>query len=67
MQGGSDTPWSYLLIRLLFKFVLKIFYGTIVVEGTENIPERGKPWYVYFIFTYAILLTFVLTIQYCLC
>ncbi|KAK7692597.1 hypothetical protein QCA50_004229 [Cerrena zonata] len=43
MQGGSDTPWSYFLIRLLFKFVLKIFYGTIVVEGTENIPERGKP------------------------
>ena len=32
--------------RLLFKFVLKIFYGTIVVEGTENIPLRGQPWLV---------------------
>ena len=31
--------------RLLFKFVLKIFYGTIVVEGVENIPPRGVPWY----------------------
>lgn len=30
--------------RLLFKFVLKIFYGTIVVEGTENIPLKGEPW-----------------------
>ncbi|CAL1707162.1 unnamed protein product [Somion occarium] len=43
MPKGSATPWSYFLIRLLFKFVLKIFYGTIVVEGTENIPEKGKP------------------------
>ncbi|KAI0812713.1 hypothetical protein BC629DRAFT_1579992 [Irpex lacteus] len=43
MPPGSSTPWSYLLIRLLFKFVLKIFYGTIVVEGTENIPPRGVP------------------------
>ncbi|GJE94486.1 PlsC domain-containing protein [Phanerochaete sordida] len=40
---GSPTPWSYFLIRLLFKFVLKIFYGTIVVEGTEHIPLRGRP------------------------
>lgn len=51
MPKGSETPWSYFLIRLLFKFVLKIFYGTIVVEGTENIPERGKPWYDYLVFT----------------
>ncbi|KZT72212.1 hypothetical protein DAEQUDRAFT_763318 [Daedalea quercina L-15889] len=29
--------------RLLFKFVLKIFYGTIVVENTHVIPPRGKP------------------------
>ncbi|KAI0341905.1 hypothetical protein BDW22DRAFT_1331173 [Trametopsis cervina] len=43
MPLGSSTPWSYFLIRLLFKFVLKIFYGTIVVEGTENIPLRGTP------------------------
>ncbi|KIP05114.1 hypothetical protein PHLGIDRAFT_74780 [Phlebiopsis gigantea 11061_1 CR5-6] len=43
MAEGSPTPWSYFLIRLLFKFVLKIFYGTIVVEGIENIPVRGDP------------------------
>ncbi|KAI0070641.1 hypothetical protein K474DRAFT_1651022 [Panus rudis PR-1116 ss-1] len=43
MPEGSGTPLSYFLIRLLFKFVLKIFYGTIVVEGTENIPKRGEP------------------------
>ena len=30
--------------RLLFKFVLKIFYGTIVVENAHVIPPRGKPW-----------------------
>lgn len=43
MTEGSPTPWSYLLIRWLFKTVLKIFYGTIVVEGTENISVRGEP------------------------
>ncbi|KAJ7091143.1 hypothetical protein C8R44DRAFT_844288 [Mycena epipterygia] len=40
---GTPTPWSYILIRLLFRFVLKIFYGSIVVEGTENIPKTGRP------------------------
>ncbi|KAF7315454.1 PlsC domain-containing protein [Mycena indigotica] len=39
----SATPWSYVLIRLLFRFVLKIFYGTIVVEGASNVPKTGKP------------------------
>ncbi|ESK96626.1 acyltransferase domain protein [Moniliophthora roreri MCA 2997] len=39
----TPTPWSYLFIRLLFKFVLKIFYGTIVVENTHLIPENGIP------------------------
>lgn len=29
---------------LLFHFVLKIFYGTIVVENTEYIPTTGEPW-----------------------
>ncbi|KAA1475205.1 hypothetical protein DENSPDRAFT_413461 [Dentipellis sp. KUC8613] len=43
MPQGSATPWSYFLIRLLFKFVLKIFYGTIVVENVENIPKNGEP------------------------
>ncbi|KAH9895173.1 hypothetical protein C8Q73DRAFT_759590 [Cubamyces lactineus] len=40
---GTPTPWSYLFIRLLFKFVLKIFYGTIVVENVDLIPPRGTP------------------------
>ncbi|KAJ6594158.1 hypothetical protein B0H19DRAFT_1094154 [Mycena capillaripes] len=40
---GTPTPWSYALIRLLFRFVLKIFYGSIVVEGTHNIPKNGRP------------------------
>ncbi|KAH9839370.1 uncharacterized protein C8Q71DRAFT_894938 [Rhodofomes roseus] len=43
MPAGSPTPWSYFFIRLLFKFVLKIFYGTIVVENAQVIPPRGKP------------------------
>ncbi|EIN12064.1 hypothetical protein PUNSTDRAFT_142218 [Punctularia strigosozonata HHB-11173 SS5] len=38
----TPTPWSYFLIRLLFKFVLKVFYGTIVIEGQELIPEDGQ-------------------------
>ncbi|KAJ7772610.1 hypothetical protein DFH07DRAFT_901978 [Mycena maculata] len=40
---GTPTPYSYILIRLLFRFVLKIFYGSIVVEGTNNIPKTGRP------------------------
>ncbi|PCH43445.1 hypothetical protein WOLCODRAFT_138348 [Wolfiporia cocos MD-104 SS10] len=43
MPSGSPTPWSYFFIRLLFKFVLKIFYGTIVVENAHLIPPRGQP------------------------
>ncbi|KAF7985042.1 hypothetical protein HWV62_8877 [Athelia sp. TMB] len=43
MPKGSVTPWSYLLIRFLFKFVLRIFYGTVVVENTEYIPKTGRP------------------------
>ncbi|PCH43442.1 hypothetical protein WOLCODRAFT_164441 [Wolfiporia cocos MD-104 SS10] len=43
MPPGSPTPWSYFFIRLLFKFVLKIFYGTIVVENAHLIPPRGQP------------------------
>ncbi|KAF9263377.1 hypothetical protein L218DRAFT_902476 [Marasmius fiardii PR-910] len=41
--GPTPTPWSYWFIRLLFRFVLKIFYGTIVVENTHLIPEDGFP------------------------
>ncbi|KAJ7079098.1 hypothetical protein B0H15DRAFT_924617 [Mycena belliarum] len=39
---GTPTPCSPLK-RLLFRFVLKIFYGSIVVEGTSNIPKTGRP------------------------
>ncbi|KIY74377.1 hypothetical protein CYLTODRAFT_385211 [Cylindrobasidium torrendii FP15055 ss-10] len=38
----TPTTWSYTLIRLLFQFALKVFYGTIVIEGWENIPDNGK-------------------------
>ncbi|KAG8213875.1 hypothetical protein J3R82DRAFT_10619 [Butyriboletus roseoflavus] len=41
---GSPTPWSYIFVRLLFHFVLKIFYGAIVVENTEYVPKTGEPW-----------------------
>ncbi|KAM5533713.1 hypothetical protein V8D89_012586 [Ganoderma adspersum] len=40
---GSPTPWTYIFVRWLFKFVLKIFYGTIVVENVDHIPPRGVP------------------------
>ncbi|KAI0266804.1 hypothetical protein BC834DRAFT_969315 [Gloeopeniophorella convolvens] len=43
MPRETPVPWSYFLIRILFKIVLKIFYGTIVVEGVENIPQTGRP------------------------
>ncbi|OCB90435.1 hypothetical protein A7U60_g2356 [Sanghuangporus baumii] len=44
MTGNyTPTPWPYFFIRLLFKFVLKIFYGTIVVENAALIPGNGEP------------------------
>lgn len=43
MPPGTPVPWSYFLIRILFRIVLKIFYGTVVVEGVENIPQTGRP------------------------
>ena len=45
-RKGSPMPWSYFFVRALFKFVLKIFYGTIVVENAELIPANGHPVYV---------------------
>ena len=32
------------IFSLLFRFVLKIFYGTIVIENVDLIPEAGRPW-----------------------
>ncbi|KIK91817.1 hypothetical protein PAXRUDRAFT_148660 [Paxillus rubicundulus Ve08.2h10] len=43
MPKGTPTPWSYIFVRLLFQFVLKIFYGTIVVENADFIPKTGQP------------------------
>jgi len=34
-------------ISLLFRFVLKIFYGSIVVENAHLVPENGRPWYAF--------------------
>ncbi|KAG9007351.1 hypothetical protein FRB90_009431 [Tulasnella sp. 427] len=39
----KSTPFMYFLIRLLFKFVLNVFYGTIVVENEHYIPKNGEP------------------------
>src|SRR6266576_3629487 len=80
MPTGSPTPWSYICIRcvviclslllplsfprLLFKFVLKIFYGTIVVENAHLIPETGKPWYDV---GHQIFFQNVISMQYCVC
>ncbi|RPD73456.1 hypothetical protein L226DRAFT_546418 [Lentinus tigrinus ALCF2SS1-7] len=43
---GSSTPWAYWAIRHLFRNALRVFYGNIVLEGVENIPQRGVPWLV---------------------
>ncbi|SCZ97878.1 BZ3500_MvSof-1268-A1-R1_Chr3-3g06429 [Microbotryum saponariae] len=40
---GSPSSWSYFFIRLLFVFVLRVFYSNVVVEGVENIPQDGVP------------------------
>ena len=40
----SGTPLLYLAIRFLFKFVLKIFYSSIVIENPEFVPSDGMPW-----------------------
>ncbi|KAF5351687.1 hypothetical protein D9756_007529 [Leucocoprinus leucothites] len=42
-KSGSETPWSFALIRLLFRFVLKIFYGSIVIENAHLVPKTGIP------------------------
>lgn len=41
----TPAPLAYVLIRWLFRFVLGVFYSNVVVEGAENIPEDGVPWY----------------------
>jgi len=63
--------WKYrgpdysLIFRLLFKFVLKIFYGTIVVENVDLIPETGRPWCAFSPCVFALSLPVAL--EHCLC
>ncbi|GAA5836273.1 hypothetical protein JCM11251_001449 [Rhodosporidiobolus azoricus] len=40
---GSRAPLAYILIRWLFRFVLGVFYSSVVVEGEELVPEDGIP------------------------
>ncbi|GAA5918945.1 hypothetical protein JCM5296_005790 [Sporobolomyces johnsonii] len=40
---GSPAPLAYILIRWLFRFVLGVFYSSVVVEGEDNIPPDGVP------------------------
>ncbi|GAA6048770.1 hypothetical protein JCM3770_003957 [Rhodotorula araucariae] len=40
---GSSAPLAYILIRWLFRFVLRVFYSSVVVEGAEHIPRDGVP------------------------
>ncbi|GAA5884001.1 hypothetical protein JCM6882_002097 [Rhodosporidiobolus microsporus] len=40
---GSAAPLAYILIRWLFRFVLGVFYSSVVVEGEELVPEDGIP------------------------
>lgn len=46
MNNSTSTPatWSYFFILCLFRFVMRVFYSNVVVEGAEFIPEDGVPW-----------------------
>lgn len=46
--GDGSATYSYRLRRLLFQFVLKIFYGTIVIENTHYVLPDGEPWLIPF-------------------
>lgn len=39
----AGTPLLYLAIRFLFKFVLKVFYSSIIVENPEFVSSDGTP------------------------
>lgn len=39
----SHASFAYLAILNLFRFVLRVFYSNIVVEGVENIQPDGVP------------------------
>ncbi|GAA5977167.1 hypothetical protein JCM11641_003864 [Rhodosporidiobolus odoratus] len=40
--SDSPAPLAYVLIRWLFRLVLKVFYSSIVVEGGEHVPRDGE-------------------------
>ncbi|KAF6760151.1 hypothetical protein DFP72DRAFT_97925 [Ephemerocybe angulata] len=45
MAKGEPTPApvSFIFIRLFFRLALNTFYGSIVVENGDYVPESGKP------------------------
>ncbi|BGP20615.1 hypothetical protein JCM10213_007151 [Rhodosporidiobolus nylandii] len=43
---GSHAPLAYVLIRWLFRFVLGVFYSSVVVEGEENVVGDGVPCFI---------------------
>lgn len=42
--NSTPATWSYFFILCLFRFVMRVFYSNVVVEGAEFIPEDGVPW-----------------------
>lgn len=44
MNKSTEASWTYFFISLLFRFVMRVFYSNITVEGTEFIPKDGIPW-----------------------
>ncbi|KIM28150.1 hypothetical protein M408DRAFT_16358 [Serendipita vermifera MAFF 305830] len=43
VEAAKAEPWTYFFIRLLFRFVLNVFYGSIVIENEHYIPPNGTP------------------------
>lgn len=58
-ESAKAEPWTYFFVRLLFRvwssfgvtshfsdnvqFVLKVFYGSIIIENEQYIPPNGAP------------------------
>lgn len=40
---ARSSDLAYRLIRLLFRFVLTLFYGHIIVENLDNLSSDGQP------------------------
>lgn len=41
--GPNEASWAYFAILTLFRFVLRVFYSNVVVEGSDNITLDGVP------------------------